>query len=79
MGLVCSGRSDQELIDIGVLHLVRVTDTHEAAAWALFCRFDDQKLSYTDCLSFAVMRDLKIERVISGDHHFAVLGFILVP
>jgi uncharacterized protein len=45
----------------------------------LFRRYDDQSFSFTDCTSFAVMRELRILRAITTDHHFAVAGFELLP
>ncbi len=69
----------QQLIQAGLVELVRVDETHEAAAWEIFRQYVDQKFSYTDCTSFAVMRDLKLTQAFTGDHHFSILGFTLVP
>lgn len=65
------------LIDAELVQFVRVTEAHEDAAWAIFERYADQKFSYTDCTSFAVMRDLDLQQVFTGDQHFAAMGFIL--
>ena len=69
----------QQLTDAGLVELVRVDEAHEAAAWEIFERYADQKFSYTDCTSFAVMRALGLTHTFTADHHFAVMGFILVP
>lgn len=69
----------QQLIQAGLVELVRVDEAHEATAWEIFCQYVDQKFSYTDCTSFAVMRDLKLTQAFTGDHHFSILGFTLVP
>lgn len=66
------------LIEAELLQFVRVTESHENAAWTIFEHYADQKFSYTDCTSFAVMRDLGLQQVFTGDHHFATMGFILV-
>ena len=42
-------------------------------------RYHDQPFSFTDALSFAVMRDRKIRDALTLDHHFAVAGFAMVP
>ncbi|MGC9394046.1 MAG: type II toxin-antitoxin system VapC family toxin [Anaerolineae bacterium] len=65
------------LIGAELVRYVRVTEAHEDAAWAIFERYADQKFSYTDCTSFAVMRDLELQQVFTGDQHFATMGFIL--
>jgi predicted nucleic acid-binding protein len=68
----------QQLADTGLVEIVRVSESHEVAAWAIFEQYDDQALSYTDCTSFAVMKDLGLTHVFSADHHFAILGFVPV-
>ena len=68
----------QQLVDAGLVELVRVSDTHEAAAWAVFEQYADQTFSYTDCTSFAVINDLKLTHAFTADHS-AILGFALVP
>jgi hypothetical protein len=69
----------QELIEAELVELVRVDETHEARAWNIFEHYNDQKFSYTDCTSFAVMQGLNLTHVLTGDHHFATLGYVLVP
>lgn len=69
----------QQLIGAELVELVRIDETHEATAWEIFEQYDDQKFSYTDCTSFAVMRDLSLTHAFTADHHFSTMGFILVP
>ncbi len=68
----------QALIDAKLVQFVRVTELHEEAAWEIFEHYADQKFSYTDCTSFAVMHDLELQQVFTADHHFVTLGFLLV-
>jgi len=42
-------------------------------------RFDDQDLSFTDAVSFAVMKERGIRDVLALDHHFVVAGFSRLP
>ena len=42
-------------------------------------RYDDQDFSLTDAVSFAVMRERRIEEALTLDHHFTVAGFQVVP
>ncbi|MEX2526668.1 MAG: PIN domain-containing protein [Gemmatimonadota bacterium] len=48
-------------------------------AEALFRKYRDQRFSFTDCTSFAVMRERGIGEVITGDEHFRIMGFQLLP
>jgi len=68
----------QQMADGSLVEVVRITEEHEANAWTIFEKYSDQKFSYTDCTSFVVMRELNLTQVFTGDHHFSVLGFMLV-
>lgn len=41
-------------------------------------RFDDQDISFTDAISFAVMSERGIEEALTLDRHFAAAGFRVV-
>lgn len=72
-------RMMQRLIDAGLVELVHIDERYEELAWQIFERYSDQKFSFTDCTSFAVMHDLELAQVFTADHHFAVMGYILTP
>jgi predicted nucleic acid-binding protein len=48
-------------------------------ALELFFRHRDKGYSFTDCTSFAVMRELKLKGVLTTDKHFKQMGFEVVP
>jgi len=58
--------------------LVLVTVEDREAAWGIFKKFKDQRFSFTDCTSFAVMRRLGLSQVLTVDRHFRLMGFVLV-
>ena len=59
--------------------LVRSTADLEARAVdAWLAPYDDQTFSFTDAVSFAVMRDRKIDTALTLDRHFAEAGFGMV-
>lgn len=45
------------------------------AAWELFKRNTQQKVSFTDCTSFVLMKKEKITTVFTFDEHFLTVGF----
>jgi len=57
------------------LHLEWVDEDRFYAAAALFRRHGDKQWSFTDCVSFIVMRELRIRDSFTSDHHFRQAGF----
>jgi hypothetical protein len=49
------------------------------AALDLFARFADQKVGFTDCASFALMRRHRLSRAFTFDRHFLAAGFEVFP
>jgi len=49
----------------------------KARSW--FFSWVDKRFSFTDCTSFVVMRELRLQRVLTTDKHFLQAGFELVP
>jgi hypothetical protein len=45
----------------------------------LFFQYRDKDLSFTDCTSIALMRELKLTTVITTDGHFRQVGFEALP
>ena len=58
-----------------VINIVRPTYDTELQALALFDKFSDQKVSFTDCVSFQLMKDHRIKTTFSFDRHFELAGF----
>ncbi len=48
-------------------------------ARSLFFRYRDKDFSFTDCCSFVLMRELRILRALTLDHHFRQMGFEVIP
>lgn len=42
-------------------------------------KFADQGVTFTDCLSFVLMKREKLRQVFGFDHHFEAAGFRLLP
>ncbi len=51
----------------------------EEAAEETLQKYQDQDFSYTDAVSFAVMKQYGIEQAFSFDVHFVTAGFTLIP
>ncbi len=46
-----------------------------ARAETLFRKHRDHGYSFTDCVSFALMRELRIQAALTSDEHFETAGF----
>ena len=52
---------------------------NELEAIGFFEKYSDHRLSFTDCVSFVLMKIKKIKRVFTFDHHFHLAGFQIYP
>lgn len=59
------------------LRILRPQAEDELGAVELFEKFADQRISFTDCVSFALMRRYRIPQALTFDHHFERAGFSL--
>ena len=59
------------------IKIFRVTAADEAEAWGWLLK-DWADLSFTDCVSFAVMKRMEIDRTATFDTHFERAGFKIV-
>ncbi len=57
------------------LEIIRTNHDDEFEALSYFEKYADQKISFTDCLSFAIMKRKGLAKVFSFHDHFARAGF----
>ncbi|MCZ7380008.1 MAG: PIN domain-containing protein [Candidatus Methanoperedens sp.] len=69
----------QDIIASNVVEKVEMGRELFEPAWELFKTYDDKKLSFTDCTSFAIMKTRGIDKVFSFDDDFERVGFKLLP
>ncbi len=66
------------LLKSNVVKIVEIDDDFKKEAWNIFVKYKDHRFSYTDCTSFAVLSQMKIERVFGYDKHFESMQFTLL-
>lgn len=60
----------------GSLSVVWVDENLGRKAWSVFEKYNvDKAWSFTDCVSFCVMKETDIKEVFTFDHHFTQMGF----
>lgn len=61
------------------LHWERVDVDRFEQGRQLFFQHHDKDFSFTDCTSFAVMRELRLTHALTTDRHFEQMGFQMLP
>jgi len=62
-----------------LIKIVRVSHDLENKSWTIFDKYTDKDYSFTDCASFAIMKELGIRKAFAFDRHFQQFGFELLP
>lgn len=68
---------DHLVSDWKSVKIMRISIADEAMAWNWFSK-DWSNLSFTDCVSFALMERIGLKRTATFDHHFSKAGFVIV-
>ena len=79
LGRKAALRVGDELRGGRLADIVRATIDDEDRAWGLFGRRADKQYSFTDCVSFVLMRRLGIEQAAALDDDFRREGFSVLP
>jgi predicted nucleic acid-binding protein len=69
----------RNLLTSRALTILRPDQEDELRALDLFEKFSDQRVSYSDCISFVLMSRWGIRRVFSFDRRFEEAGFAVWP
>jgi len=59
------------------LGILRPTEEDDSMGLRYFEKYADQEVSFTDCVSFALMQKRKIRQAFTFDRHYALAGFEL--
>ena len=65
---------ESDLIDV-----FRPDEAEEHDALVFFEKYYDQRVSFTDCVSFVLMKRRGVHRAFSFDRHFDLPGFTRIP
>jgi len=63
------------------VEMVHCSPEFEREAWTLLKRYKDKPLSFTDCTSFVLMKEMQLKRVFTFDDDFEKvgMGFEIIP
>ena len=65
----------RSLLSSRALTVLRPTLEDELEAVEAFSKYADPKVSFTDCISFVLMKRNRIQKAFSFDRHFSLAGF----
>jgi predicted nucleic acid-binding protein len=81
-----SRRQHEKAVELGQMLLgspsvafVQIDEARFFSAWEYFQQRADKSYSFTDCLSFLVMREKAIAQALTFDGHFVQAGFQKLP
>ena len=66
------------ILNSNIIKILDVTKSDRQKAWEIFKKYRDKELSYTDCISFTLMKSNRIERAFTFDEHFKQIGFKII-
>jgi len=76
----------KEAVDLGkwvlqspLVKRINVDEKIWQSAWEMFVKYNDKAFSFTDCTSFAIMRQLGLMNAFAFDHNFEQAGFVMLP
>ncbi len=61
-----------------LIRIIHVAPDYLAAAWEIYQKYKDKKISFTDVSCFSIMKNLNIEKAFSFDRDFAQAGIVLM-
>ncbi|MBI4473621.1 MAG: type II toxin-antitoxin system VapC family toxin, partial [Acidobacteria bacterium] len=79
LGLHAAERWWEQIDQSPRLRWERIDSPRFEKARHLFFQYRDKGFSFTDCTSFAVMREIRLTHAITTDRHFTQMGFQVLP
>ncbi len=60
-----------------IVKIVDITEGNRLKAWEIFKKYNDKELSFTDCTSFVLIKNLKLQKAFTFDKHFEQIGVMI--
>ncbi len=70
---------EKRLLGSKSIKFIQVDEDLFWEGWEYFQKYQDKSYSLTDCLSFVIMNQLKINLALTYDQHFVQAGFGRLP
>lgn len=77
-GYAFAAERARKIFSSEAMTILRPVEEDEREALDFFEKYADQEVSFTDCVSFVLIRKKRIEEIFSFDGHFEQAGFRLL-
>ena len=67
------------VISSQIIEIAEIDQGLRSHAWEVFVGYQDKVLSFTDCISFALMRERRLLEAFTFDQDFHRAGFVVRP
>ena len=57
-------------VKVKFVNMIQIDHTIFSSGWKLFKKYSDKKLSFTDCISIAMVKDFGLNKIVSFDTDF---------
>ncbi|MBW1707828.1 MAG: type II toxin-antitoxin system VapC family toxin [Deltaproteobacteria bacterium] len=78
-GKSLSIEAGRKILEDERIGLLQIDEEVFQKAWLIYQGFQDKEWSFTDCISYVLMKNLSIGTGASFDNHFNQFGFITIP
>lgn len=65
------------LLNSNIICIADVTEEVRFKAWEMFKEYEDKEFSFTDCTSFVLMKNLRLQKAFTFDEHFKQMGITI--
>jgi predicted nucleic acid-binding protein len=65
----------ESLFNSSLVKILDISAENGHKAWEMFKRYEDKELSFTDCTSFVLMKNLMLGKAFSFDEYFKQVGY----
>ncbi len=72
-------RAGQGILASDLIHIYFVDAKWHLEAWKMYLKYRDKDFDLIDATSFILCQRSKIREVLTLDHHFAQMGFKMLP
>ncbi|MHB1254201.1 MAG: type II toxin-antitoxin system VapC family toxin, partial [Candidatus Humimicrobiaceae bacterium] len=79
LGIEIAVKLGDIIFSSNILKIIYLDENFILESWDLFKKYKDWQLSFTDCSSFIIMKNLKIVKAFCFDEHFINMGFESMP